>query len=109
MRCCQVRSRRLRPPQDEIRFLLLDLPWEAPSTLYHWSPDETPGWSNRWFNTWGCKKWIPHPPLDMQVRKQLRLMSTIVGRSGNFLLNVGPAGGGEVSFGQVQLRASGSS
>ena len=70
--------------------------WEAPSTLYHWSKTEMPGWSNEWWNTWGYKSWIPTPPLDMQVEKQLWKMAVIVSRGGNFLLNVGPDGKGRM-------------
>ena len=70
--------------------------WEAPSTLYHWSKNEIPEWSNEWWNTWGYKSWIPTPPLEMQVEKQLRKMAVIVSRGGNFLLNVGPDGWGRI-------------
>jgi len=82
--------------------------WEAPSTLYHWSKNEIPGWSNEWWNTWGYKSWIPSPPLEMQVKKQLHKMAMIVSRGGNFLLNVGPDGAGRIiPYEQEVLREMG--
>jgi len=87
----------LTMPDNAIPDIPIDLPWEAPSTFYHWSEEEIPGWSNNWFNTWGYKRWIPLPPLELQIRKQLRKMSTIIGRGGNFLLNVGPTGEGLIT------------
>ncbi len=98
----------LTMPDNTIPDIPISLPWEAPSTLYHWTEDEIPGWNNGWFNTWGYKRWIPRPPVDMQVKKQLGLMARIVSRGGNFLLNIGPTGLGEIiDYEQDVLRRMG--
>ncbi|MFR9651635.1 MAG: alpha-L-fucosidase [Rikenellaceae bacterium] len=59
------------------------LAWETPGTFYH---------------TWGYKSWVSGKgdPVDIQVRNQVRKLSTIVARGGNFLLNIGPKSDGSV-------------
>ncbi len=86
----------LTMPDNAVPNAPIQQSWEAPGTLYHWSQDEIPGWSNEWWNTWGYKSWIPTPPLELQVGKQIRKMAVIVSRGGNFLLNVGPDGTGRI-------------
>ena len=55
--------------------------WEMPGTFYH---------------TWGYKSWVKGLPLPEQIRKQVRNLSKIASRGGNFLLNIGPKPDGTV-------------
>ena len=57
------------------------LAWEMPGTFYH---------------TWGYKSWVKGSPLPEQIKKQIRTLSKIASRGGNFLLNIGPKPDGSV-------------
>lgn len=58
-----------------------DIYWDNPASLY---------------NSWGYKSWIERPELGQQIETQTqRLLRTVV-NGGNFLLNIGPDGTGEV-------------
>lgn len=64
--------------------------WEMPGTFYH---------------TWGYKSWVKGDTLPVQIKKQIRILSTIASRGGNFLLNIGPkADGTVVQYEQDVLR-----
>ena len=60
---------------------ITELPWETPGTFYH---------------TWGYKSWVKGAPLNEQVRRQVRKLSSISSMGGNFLLNIGPKSDGNV-------------
>ena len=95
-RVCHNQNDFLTMPDNAMPDVPIEIPWEAPSTLYHWDEDEFEDWSNEKYDTWGYKAWIPRPELDHQVGKQLRKMVKIISRGGNFLLNVGPDGNGNI-------------
>lgn len=57
------------------------LAWEMPGTFYH---------------TWGYKSWVKGDTLPAQIKKQVRTLSRIASRGGNFLLNIGPKPDGSV-------------
>ncbi|TKG93735.1 hypothetical protein EYV94_15945 [Puteibacter caeruleilacunae] len=57
------------------------LAWETPGTFYH---------------TWGYKSWVKGDPLDIQIVNQIKKLSQIAARGGNFLLNIGPKSDGTV-------------
>ena len=61
--------------------------WEMPGTFYP---------------TWGYKSWVTGSPLPEQIRKQIRTLSKIASRGGNFLLNIGPKADGTVPEYEVQ-------
>ncbi|MFI3248519.1 MAG: alpha-L-fucosidase [Rikenellaceae bacterium] len=71
-------------PDNHVPDLPVDsLAWETPGTFYH---------------TWGYKSWVSGKgdPLPVQIKKQVRNLSLIVARGGNFLLNIGPKADGSV-------------
>ena len=76
----------LTMPDNKIPTEPIELPWEAPATLY----------LNSNSNTWGYKSWTERPNLQEKVTEQIRLMAKIVSRGGNFLLNVGPKADGTI-------------
>jgi len=55
--------------------------WETPCTFYH---------------TWGYKSWIERPPEDEQLARQIGLLQQVIGRGGNYLLNIGPLPDGSI-------------
>lgn len=57
------------------------LAWETPGTFYH---------------TWGHKSWVKGSPVPKQIKMQIRKLSQIVARGGNFLLNIGPKADGSI-------------
>jgi len=72
----------LTMPDNHVPDVPIDtLAWETPGTFYH---------------TWGYKSWVKGAPLDVQIKKQVRKLSRIVARGGNFLLNIGPKSDGTV-------------
>ncbi len=71
-------------PDNHVPELPIDtLAWETPGTFYH---------------TWGYKSWVSGKgdPVETQVKNQVRKLSQIVARGGNFLLNVGPKSDGTI-------------
>jgi len=86
----------LTMPDNKVPEVAIPQAWEAPSTLYHWSEKEIPGWNNAKMDTWGYKSGIIRPDLKVQVAKQIRKMVSVISRGGNFVLNVGPNGKGEI-------------
>lgn len=71
-------------PDNHVPDLPVDsLAWETPGTFYH---------------TWGYKSWVSGKgdPLPIQIKRQVRNLSLIVARGGNFLLNIGPKADGSV-------------
>lgn len=71
-------------PDNHVPDLPVDsLAWETPGTFYH---------------TWGYKSWVSGKgaPIAEQVKTQVRKLSTIVARGGNFLLNIGPKADGSI-------------
>ncbi len=86
----------LTMPDNAVPEVAIPQAWEAPSTLYHWSQKEIPGWDNKKMDTWGYKSEIIRPDLKLQVAKQIRKMVSVISRGGNFVLNVGPNGKGEI-------------
>ncbi len=59
----------------------IEAAWETPCTFYH---------------TWGYKSWIERPPRGEQIARQVKLLREVVGKGGNFLLNVGPLADGSI-------------
>jgi len=59
----------------------IEAAWETPCTFYH---------------TWGYKSWIERPPLEGQIARQVKLLTEVVGKGGNYLLNVGPLADGSI-------------
>ncbi|MCD6354305.1 MAG: alpha-L-fucosidase [Prolixibacteraceae bacterium] len=69
-------------PDNHVPEVPIDtLAWETPGTFYH---------------TWGYKSWVKRAPVEMQVKTQIRKLSQIAARGGNFLLNIGPKPDGTV-------------
>ncbi|MCK4920242.1 MAG: alpha-L-fucosidase [Bacteroidales bacterium] len=70
-------------PDNHVPDIPIDtLAWETPGTFYH---------------TWGYKSWVKGDPLEKQIKKQVRKLSQIAARGGNFLLNIGPKADGSVA------------
>ena len=87
----------LTMPDNAVPEFAIPQAWEAPSTMYSGKMD-----------TWGYKSWITRPELGAQVATQIRKMVTVISRGGNFVLNVGPNGKGEIiPYEQEVLKAMG--
>jgi alpha-L-fucosidase len=84
----------LTMPDNMMPGAVLDQLWESPGTLSHWTRDKN--YNNANNNTWGYKSWIERPPIGENVPAQIRKLSTIVSRGGNFLLNIGPKPDGSI-------------
>ncbi len=58
-------------------------PWQVPASMY----DET----------WGYRSWQKHVPVEEKANEKLLSLVKTVTRGGNYLLNIGPTGTGEVT------------
>ena len=60
----------------------IDAPWQTPASIF----DET----------WGYRSWQKTVDVSEKIREKLLSLLKVVGRGGNYLLNVGPKGDGTV-------------
>ncbi len=78
----------LTMPDNALPEVPIEQAWETPASLY---------------NSWGYKSWEERPPLERQVREQVRRLSQVVSRGGNFLLNIGPKADGSLLEYEIQV------
>lgn len=78
----------LTMPDNHLPDELIDQAWETPGTFY---------------GTWAYKSWIERPEMTGQVRDQIRRLANVIGRGGNFLLNIGPLPDGSLLDYEVEV------
>lgn len=61
---------------------VIDEPWQTPASIYH--------------QTWGYRSWQKRDDLEGKIREHIIKLAEVSSRGGNYLLNIGPKGDGEV-------------
>ncbi|MFA5444924.1 MAG: alpha-L-fucosidase [Bacteroidales bacterium] len=72
----------------------LDVPWQTPASAFK--------------ETWGYRSWQERGALQPKVDEKIESLVRVIGRGGNYLLNIGPGGDGSiVEFEQALLESVG--
>jgi len=72
----------------------LDVPWQTPASAFE--------------ETWGYRSWQERGALPPKVEEKIESLVRVIGRGGNYLLNIGPRGDGSiVEYEQVLLERVG--
>jgi alpha-L-fucosidase len=74
---------------NNIPKFVIDEPWQTPASIYH--------------QTWGYRSWQKRDDLDGKIREHITKLVEVVSRGGNYLLNIGPKGDGEVPEFEVNV------
>lgn len=74
---------------NSIPEFVIDEPWQTPASIYH--------------QTWGYRSWQPRDDLEGKVHEHIVKLVEVVSRGGNYLLNIGPRGDGQVVEFEAEL------
>ena len=79
---------------DDIPDYITNEPWESPASIFS--------------ETWGYRSWQKRVPLEDKVHEHILRLVKVVSRGGNYLLNIGPKGDGQVvDYEAAVLRGTG--
>lgn len=70
-------------PDNVIPDFVPNKPWQTAESVYK--------------ETWGYRSWQKHVPMKEKLAEKINSLKRVIGAGGNYLLNIGPTGGGAVT------------
>lgn len=67
---------------NEVPAFAIDEPWQTPASIFG--------------ETWGYRSWQKRGDSESKIHEKIIELATVVGRGGNYILNIGPEGNGSV-------------